>query len=34
VVLVVRMEVWAMVRSTGFDEHPDDDPEEAADFGH
>lgn len=33
-VLVIRMEMCAVVRTASFDEHPDHDPEEPRDFRH
>jgi hypothetical protein len=32
--LVIRVEVWRVVRSTRFDEHANDDAEKSADLGH
>jgi len=34
IILIVRVEVWSVVRSRGFDKHPNDDSEEPGDLGH
>jgi hypothetical protein len=34
IILIIRVEVWQMVRSANFHVHPNDDAEEAAQFGH